>query len=71
MGSFMRGADIVALALLFGWTEVGPGGNHPYVLKRQGSRPVPVRDKLENRFEAQGVLKQLGIPRASWPEKVK
>jgi hypothetical protein len=32
---------------------------------------VPVRDRLENKFEAQGILKQLGIPKSDWPEKLK
>jgi hypothetical protein len=29
------------------------------------------RDRLENKFEAQGILKQLEIPKADWPEKCK
>ena len=62
----------MAIAEEFGWADNGPGSNHPYILKRQGARrPVPVRDQLENRFEVQGILKQLEIPRDSWPEKVK
>ena len=71
MGSFMRGREIVEIARLHGWRDGGPGASHPYILKRQGSRPVPVRDKLENKFEAQGILKQLGIPRSDWPEKLR
>jgi hypothetical protein len=62
----------VAIAEAFGWADEGPGSNHPYILRRRGARrPVPVRDQLENRFEVQGILKQLEIPRDSWPEKVK
>jgi hypothetical protein len=71
MGSFMRGREIVQIALLHGWADDGPGANHPYILKRAGRRPVPVRDRLENKFEAQGILKQLEIPKADWPEKCK
>jgi hypothetical protein len=71
MGSFMRGRELVELAQGYGWTDDGPGANHPYILKKPGARPVPVRDKLENKFEAQGILKQLQIPRADWPEKLR
>ena len=49
----------------------GPGANHPYILKKPGFRSVPVRDKIQNRFEALAILKQLGIPKAAWPEKLK
>jgi hypothetical protein len=71
MGSFMRGRDIVQIAARHGWTDDGPGANHPYILKRTSWRPVPVRDKLENKFEAQAILKQLGIPKSDWPEKLR
>ena len=71
MGSFMRGREIVALAREFGWVDEGPGSSHRHILKREGERPVPVRARLENRFEVQSILKQLGIPRSAWPEKVK
>lgn len=67
----MRGREIVALAVEFGWVDSGPGANHPHVLKREGDRPVPLRARLDNRFEVQSILKQLGIPRAAWPDKVK
>jgi hypothetical protein len=67
----MRGREIVALAVEFGWVDAGPGANHPHILKREAERPVPVRARLENRFEVQSILKQLGIPRTAWPEKVK
>ena len=71
MGSFMRGREIVEIARRHGWADAGPGACHPYILKRTGRRPVPVRDKLENRFEAQAMLKQLGVPKSDWPEKLK
>jgi hypothetical protein len=71
VGSFMRGREIVALARDFGWIDEGPGASHPHILKRKGDRPVPVRGRLENRFEVQSILKQLRIPRTTWPEKVK
>jgi hypothetical protein len=58
----------VALAVEFGWVDAG---HHPHILKREAERPVPVRARLENRFEVQSILKQLGIPRTAWPEKVK
>ena len=72
MGSFMRGRQIVELARLYGWKDHGPGAEHPFILKRPGARrPIPVRARLENRFEVQSILKQLDIPRQDWPEKVK
>ncbi len=72
MAPFMRGSEIVRLAEAYGWKDHGPGGDHPYILKRSGARrPVPVRNQLENRFEVQGILKQLGIPREAWPENVR
>lgn len=71
VGSFMRGREIVEIAERHGWNDDGPGANHPYILKQAGQRPVPVRDKLENKFEAQGILKQLGISESDWPEKLK
>lgn len=67
----MRGREIVAIAARHGWKDAGPGANHPHILKRKGDRPVPVRHRLENKYEAQGLLKQLGIPRSDWPEKLK
>jgi len=72
MAAFMKGSEIVKLAEQHGWINSGPGSKHPYILKKPGSRRnVPVRDKLPNRFEAQDILKELGIPRAEWPEKLK
>ena len=68
----MRGAEIVAIAVDHGWVDCGPGGKHPYILKRKGAlRPVPIRAKLENKEEVRGILKQLEIPKDEWPEKVK
>lgn len=72
LGSFMRGIEIVRLAEEFDWSDDGPGANHPFILKRPGARrPIPVRDRIENRKEAQGILRQLGIPRDRWSEKCK
>ncbi len=68
----MRGGEIVEIAGKHGWSDEGPGAKHPYILKRKGAlRPVPVRDKLENKNEVRGILKQLEIPKEDWPEKVK
>ena len=68
----MRGREIVAIATANGWKDDGPGSEHPFILKKPGAvRPVPVRDRLENRFEVQAILKQLGIPREEWPAKVR
>ena len=67
----MRGREIVEIAQCHGWADEGPGANHPYILKQAGQRQVPVRDKLENKYEAQGILKQLAIPRSDWPEKLR
>jgi len=55
----MRGQEIVRLAVDHGWRDGGPGASHPFILKRAGFRPVPVRNRIENRFEAQAILKQL------------
>ena len=71
MASFMQGIEIVFLAERHGWVNSGSGSNYPFLLKKLGQRSVPIRDKLENRFEVQGVLKQLEIPRTEWPEKLK
>ena len=72
MGStFMKGLELVQLAERYGWANAGPGANHPYILKKPGCRSVPVRDKIQNRFEAIGILKQLGIPKAAWPENLR
>ena len=72
MGSaFMKGLELVQLAQHHGWADGGPGANHPYILKKPGFRSVPVRDKIQNRFEALAILKQLGIPKAAWPEKLR
>lgn len=62
----------MAIAGEFGWLDDGPGSDHPYILKRPGARrPVPVRDRLENKNECRGILKQLEIPKEAWPEKLK
>jgi hypothetical protein len=72
MGSaFMMGIELVKVAIQHGWVDRGPGGCHPYVLVKPGCRPVPVRDKLQNRFEAQALMKELSIPRADWPAKLR
>lgn len=72
MGSaFMLGIEVVKLAARHGWDDRGPGGSHPHVLARPGSRPVPVRDKIQNPNEVRALLKQLDIPRAEWPAKVR
>jgi hypothetical protein len=68
----MRGRELVAIAQRHGWADAGPGANHPFVLKKPGAlRPIPIRDRLENRFEVQAILKQLEIPRSDWPEKAR
>ena len=72
MASFMTGREIVKLALKHGWVNVGPGSKHPFLLTRPGAkRNIAVRDQLPNRYEAQDILKELGIPRADWPEKLR
>lgn len=62
----MRGREVVAIAVEFGWIDSGPGANHPHILKREGDHPVPVRARLDNRLEVQPILKQLGIPWSAW-----
>jgi hypothetical protein len=71
MASFMRGIEVVKLAAEHGWRDRGPGGDHPYVLVKPGHRSVAVRQKLNNRFEAQKLMKELGIPKENWPEKLR
>ena len=72
MGSaFMKGIEIVNIALTHGWIDRGPGGCHPFVLVKPGCCPVPVRDKRQNPIEARHLLKELGIPRPEWPSKLK
>ncbi len=67
--ALMDGLDIVRIAERHGWQDVG-GSKHPYLLKKAGKRPVPVRHKLQNPNEIRGILKQLEIPRAEWPAVV-
>jgi hypothetical protein len=67
----MLGREIVAIAAAHGWKDEGAGANHPHILKREGERPVPVRARLENRYEVQAILKQLSIPRRDRPDKVR
>jgi len=70
MGSaLLDGIDIVRLAERNGWENVG-GSKHPYLLKKAGKRPVPIRNKLQNPNEIRGILKQLDIPRVQWPAVV-
>lgn len=67
MGSaLLKGIEIVKLAERHGWIDVG-GTNHPYLLKKAGKRPVPVREKLQNPNEIMAILKQLEIPKRDWP----
>ncbi len=67
--ALMDGREIVRLAEQHGWREVG-GTRHPYLLKKSGKPPVPVRHKLQNPNEIRGILKQLEIPRGEWPAVV-
>lgn len=70
MGSaLMDGVDLVRLAERHGWVDVG-GSKHPFLLKKLGKRPVPVRNKLQNPNEIRAILKQLEIPRTEWPAVV-
>ena len=54
-----------------GWADAGPGGKHPFLMKKAGERTVPIRAKLQNPNEARSILKQMGIPRDQWPENLK
>ncbi len=64
--ALLMGRELVKLAEQHGWVDVG-GSNHPFVLKKPGKRPVPVRHKLQNPNEIRGILKQLEIPKSAWP----
>jgi len=70
MASFMTGREILKLAIRHGWVDRG-GSKHPVRMVKPGKRTVPIRDRLENADEVRAVLKQLEIPRADWPEKLK
>ena len=67
--ALLDGLDVVKIAERFGWHDVG-GTKHPYLLKKVGKRPVPVRHKLQNPNEIRAILKQLEIPRSDWPSIV-
>ena len=67
--ALLDGLDVVKLAEGHGWQDVG-GSKHPYLLKKSGKRPVPVRHKLQNPNEIRAILKQREIPRADWPPVV-
>ena len=54
-----------------GWTDAGPGGNHPFRMKKKGQRTVPIRAKIQNRDAARGILIQMEIPKSEWPENLK
>ena len=73
MGSaFLFEIYLVKIAIRHGWTlRERPGGNHPFILEKKGNWCVPIRHKLNSRFEVIGILKQLGIPRADWPTEVR
>ena len=34
-------------------------------------RTVPIRAKIQNKHEAQDILKQMKIPKTLWPENLK
>lgn len=70
MGTF-KGEILKRLAEQNGWVDVGPGANHPFVMKKAGQRRVPIRAKLTNMNEARDILKQLKIPRTQWPDTLK
>lgn len=70
MGTF-KGEILKGLAEANGWIDDGPGANHPYVMKKAGLRPVPIRSKLTNHTEVRDILKQLKIPRDQWPDFLK
>ena len=65
------GDDLKSIGEENGWTDAGPGGNHPIRMQKSGERTVPIRAKIANRDEAKGILKKMGIPRSEWPENLK
>jgi len=40
-------------------------------MRKAGERTVPIRGKLQNPNEVRSILKQMGIPKADWPENLK
>lgn len=66
-----KGKELKDIAERHGWVDSGPGGKHPFVMKKPGKRTVPLRDKIQNAHEARSLLKQLDIPKIEWPENLK
>ena len=62
-----EGKDLKEIGLKHGWKDGGPGGSHPYLMKKAGKRTVPIRSKLNNPNEVRSILKQMDIPRSAWP----
>ena len=71
--NFIDPKVIIKLAIQFGWAahRSVSGGDHTTMFKRPGGRTVPMRHKIRGRMEAQILLKELGIPRAAWPDKAR
>lgn len=65
------GQELRAIGEAQGWVDAGPGGKHPIRMQKTGMRTVPIRAKIQNRNEAQDVLKQMKIPKTHWPENLK
>jgi hypothetical protein len=40
-------------------------------MQKAGMRTVPIRAKIQNKHEAQDILKQMKIPKTLWPENLK
>lgn len=68
--ALLDGIDLVRIAVRHGWVDVG-GSKHPYLLKKDGKRPVPIRHKLQNPNEIRAICRQLDLPRDEWPAVVR
>ena len=71
--NFIDPKVIIKLAIQFGWEahRSPSGGDHTTMLRKPGGRTVPLRHKIRGRIEAQIILKELGIPKPSWPKKAR
>lgn len=68
----LLGIDLVKIAIKHGWDiRERLGGNHPYILEKQGCWCVSVRNKLKSRSEMFGILKQRNFPTPDWPAQVR
>ena len=71
--NFIDPKVLIKLGIKYGWVEHkrSSGGSHTVMMRKPDGRTVPIRNKIKGRIEAQRLLKELGIPKSEWPEKVR